>query len=249
MSGFQGEPPAALLGAADRAMHAHDYAAAASLLEHHAMQHLQSSDVLLRLAAARRALGDIPGALEAAEAATRADAACFPALLMAGSLLETLGRKEDAAGYYEQALRVSPKPEKLPPAFRDQLDRGRRRVAADRSWRDKVASAALPHSDHLGRDAVANLETFRQHILQGPDRDGIPRQFMYPGLSDAPFYDPANLPMSRRSNARRRQYSKNFELLFQHAPPKLLPPLTVDITGVAGLRRALHPPIAGRQFI
>lgn len=192
MHGLHADHPAVILGAADRAMQARDYAAAAALLERPAMREQKGPDVLLRLAAARRALGDVPGALESAHAAVKTDPACFPALLMVGSLLDALGRKEDAAGYYENALRVAPDDQKLPPAFQAELARGRRRVASDRSWRDHVASVSMPSPQMIAERDITNLEIFRDRILGGPNPDGTPGQFLYPGLSRATFYDPAS---------------------------------------------------------
>lgn len=184
--------PADLLAAADTAMRSRDYRRAARLLETRLAAPGADAAIYLRLAAARRAVGDAAGALEPVREVLARNPNYFPALLMGGSLLRTLGRQGEAARAYAAALAAAPATATLPPVFRSELELARETVAREAAWRERVAGRALAASTGaLDSDERERLEAFRTQILRGRDPvTGI--EFTYPGLPEQGFHDPAD---------------------------------------------------------
>jgi aspartate beta-hydroxylase len=173
-----------LLGAADEAMRAGDMRAATVLLERVVALGNASADELLRVAAVRRALGDVAGSLDAVTGALRQRPEHFLALLMGGSLLLRLGRREEASNAYGAAIRFAPPAHQLPPALRSELDNGRAFVAAERAWRNSLTRIPIAGLGEATPAEQARVTTFRESLH---DR-GV--GFAYPGLEPLGFVDP-----------------------------------------------------------
>jgi aspartyl/asparaginyl beta-hydroxylase (cupin superfamily) len=182
--------------AADRAMARADPRVARDLFERAVALAPGRLDILIGLAACRRALGEAEASLGAVEAALAVDPRFFPALLMRGSLLESMGRTKQAAKAYGTALLLAPARESVSEATGRAIDRARqvheRHVAE--------LAAALKEEAGLGGGAPASAEgrradTFIEAIV---GRRKIfhqePVQFHYPGLAGIEFHERDEFP-------------------------------------------------------
>jgi hypothetical protein len=175
-----------LLEGADAAMRVGNIRAAAELLERYLASAPPRPNDYLRLATARRALGDLPGSLEALTHELEVVPGSLPALLMSGSLLMAMGRTEEASTAYEAVLSQNVDESRLPPPLREQIAKARAIVEAKRTRRDFIEALAL---DDPGLDTPARrrLEAFREIVLAA-NAAGIGR-FAYPDLPQGSFYD------------------------------------------------------------
>jgi aspartyl/asparaginyl beta-hydroxylase (cupin superfamily) len=178
------------IAAADRAMAAGDRERAANLLEQAAAERADT-DTLLKLASVRRALGDIGAAAEAAGKALKLSPGNFIALLMLATLQDAMNAEHRAGRTYRAAIRHAPDPQALPPTLLKQLERARRRVAADDRWIEAV-QAWQPATD-LSDTACKRLEGLRRNILENATADhSVPTQFLIPDLQSEEFFDPVD---------------------------------------------------------
>ena len=99
---------AALKDEADRALRRGDPAAAAAAFERAIALDPSRVDLIMGLAAARRALGQLDAALAAADQALIVQPRLFNALLLKGAVLDGLDRLKAAAMAYGDALRLAP---------------------------------------------------------------------------------------------------------------------------------------------
>ena len=200
-------------------MRAQDFKRSAELLSRFVRSPIAQTDDYLKLAAARRATGDVAGALGAASEAARLAPHAFPPILMCGSLMQALGRREEAAELYRKALRMAPDARALPPPFLAALQQARDLIAADDSWRATVAAVDLTPFSGLPRD---RLEGFRENILGGPRVDGGPGQFMYPGMSRDAWFDTADIPGVRAVEAETHSICEEFRRVVEARLPELV---------------------------
>lgn len=184
------ETDASLSADADRAMAAGAAREAVSLLERYVLLHARDHDHWIKLAGARRMVGDTAGALDASAAALRSRPGSFVALLMGGSLFETMGRREDAARAYRMALDVAPGEAMLSAPVRRQLERARALLDADQAWRRDLGERAVP--DAATVDERARIEAFRRRLLETGGQATEPLRF--PGLDGRGFHDAHDLP-------------------------------------------------------
>jgi aspartyl/asparaginyl beta-hydroxylase (cupin superfamily) len=192
--GLSGEELKTLLEAADRAMMERDPARAASILEQYVAASGTEAEGHLRLAVARRASGDMVGALGAAQQALTLQPGNLLAALMLASLLQRMARREEAARAYRAALSLAPDEARLPPPVRAELARARSIVAADDAWRRAVAGALDALPEKVAPAERDRLERFRDNLLDGagPSRGNGAADF--PGLPEPPFFDPGEIP-------------------------------------------------------
>lgn len=167
-------------------MRAGDIRRALTLLELHLGSATPRPSDYLKLAAARRALGDLPGSLDALTHELEIVPGSLPALLMSGSLLTAMGRTEEASTAYEAAL-IHPIDEtRLPPPMREQIAKARATVEAKHARRAAIEAIRF---DDAGLDVSARrrLEQFRQIVLDATG-NGMGR-FAYPDLPERNFHD------------------------------------------------------------
>jgi aspartyl/asparaginyl beta-hydroxylase (cupin superfamily) len=208
--------PAALLASADDAMRRGDPQAAADLLERYLQAARPRAGDLLRLAAAKRALGDAVGALDAVSGAIRIEPQTFAALLMGGSLLHAMGRSEESARAYAMALAAAPPAHMLPPAIRAELDRARAQVEADAAWRSRVADRAAgdaPVSPRMAR--------FRDQLARTSTGSGK-ADLNIPDLPVIPFFDPADFAGVAELEAATDIVREEFRTVVAHNAPELM---------------------------
>jgi len=169
-------------------MQKRDYRAAATLLERCLTGGLANVGVYMRLAAARRAVGDAAGALDPIGAALRIEPRNFPAWLMGGSLLRVLGRDAEAARAYMTALESAPPAGNMPLPYMQELDVARRHIAREQAWRRSVSDIVLADPDDPDGSDSRRLEKLRADIVAGrKSAEGI--EFEYEGLPDVGFYE------------------------------------------------------------
>lgn len=175
---------------ADAAMRVAAYDSAAKLLADVQQRQPRNRDIALRLATARRATGDVAGALDALGPCLADQSTDFLVQLMGGSLLATLGRQEESVRHYRRALGAMPDISMLPDAVRREVSSARNAVTRDDAWRDAVGAIVFTDVDGDERDQLENL---RRNILAGPRPDGAPGQFMIDSLPRIGFFDTSAL--------------------------------------------------------
>lgn len=186
----------ALRAAAGRAIATGAVASARDLLEQ--AVRLQRSDLSLwmDLAACRRGMHDLDGALQAVEAALAIEPRAYMALLMKASLLERRGAPHQAADAYGVALTQAPPDDLLPPQARAATQHareihGRYQGALAEALLDGVAALKAKASGPEAR----RIRAFVDHLA---GRRKIyhqePVQFHYPNLPEIEFLDREELP-------------------------------------------------------
>ena len=185
-----------LKAAADRAMMARNPRGAIAPFERALTMAPERVELWIGLAACRRAIGDPKGALTAIEGALTADPRCFPALLMQGSLLESLGFEHSAAVTYGNAITVAPPLEALNETSRQALARARE--VHGRYTEGMIASLkkAAGLGDAPPRSAEdRRIDTFIEAMA---GRRKIyhqePVRFHYPGLPAIEFFEREEFP-------------------------------------------------------
>jgi aspartyl/asparaginyl beta-hydroxylase (cupin superfamily) len=151
----------------------------------------------LNLAAACRALDDLPAAMTAVEAALKSDPRSFMALLMKASLLERQGQTRLAGAAYGLALNQAPPLDRVDAPTRKALERAKAATAAYSEDLSDFLSTALaaktdsqpssPERDRLA--AFVDRLAGRRRIYHQQ-----PMQFAYPGLPSIEFYDRSFFP-------------------------------------------------------
>jgi aspartate beta-hydroxylase len=180
-----------LVDEADRAMQGGHFFNAVRLLTHAASRSAQDVSVHLKLATARRATGDLPGALDALGNVRRLRPDMLSANLMTANIMLAMGRREEAAGLYAKAISSVSDPSQLHPQLQAELIRGQTHVDEDRAWRARIAAIEI---EGASRAEAARIDGFRANVLGGPRADGRPGQFQYPGLTPRAFFDADQVP-------------------------------------------------------
>ena len=147
--------------------------------------------VKLHLALAHRALGDLPAALRALDAALAIDPYSFLAMLSKGVVLEHMGRVKFAAQIYRNALRIAPRPENTAPSLAAPIRHAREVVAAEAA---ALAQYLREQVEGLrGRYAGEPLARFDEclDVYAGTKRafNAEPMQLHVPRLPAIPFFD------------------------------------------------------------
>lgn len=201
---FQGISRNSVTAEADQAMRQGLPARAAELLSRIASETPDDNAVSLRLAAARRSLGDLNGALVSAMQAVRIAPRDYLGWLMLGSLHDALGAHDRADRTYRYAVRLVPPKSLLPPPVQKQLDHARRRASAYTEWTEAVR--AMPDATLSPR-----LLAFRENILAnaaaGPETRS---SLVIPDMPSPDFHDPSAsaglLPLAEASSKVRREF-------------------------------------------
>jgi aspartate beta-hydroxylase len=185
-----------LTQAADRALVAGDMRTARALLERAVLETEPDAELWLRLAACRRALGDIEAAMLAAEGALARDPRNFGALLMRASLLERMGHARQAAIAYGIALTQAPEAGDLDEATRRATTHARQAHARYLAELESALKGDV--GVHLGHPAAGDSRRVNTFIerLAGKRRvyHQEPVSFHYPGLPEIEFHDRGDFP-------------------------------------------------------
>jgi aspartate beta-hydroxylase len=153
-------------------------------------------DAALQLAMARRAAGDLAGALAALEEALSLDPYHFVALLSKGALVErTLGERA-AAAIYKNALIIAPPEDELPAPLRAPTERARQVVARTR---DALEAHLKARTDAVATEiSGAARRRFDESLGIFSGRTKVytqePLLLHYPRLPAIPFYDRSLFP-------------------------------------------------------
>ena len=195
MSGDETMSVAALSAAADRAVAGGAVAEARLLLEQAARLSPGDLSLFMNLAACCRALGDLPAALGAVDAALAIDPRRFVALLMKASLLEKMGAPHDAGAAYGIALTQVPPVDQLPPQLRAPTQRAREILAHYEAALGRALKDGLGDLSVGSAPAARRLDAFIDY-LAGKRRvyHQEPVQFHYPGLPELEFHDREDFP-------------------------------------------------------
>jgi aspartate beta-hydroxylase len=147
----------------------------------------------LGLGYARRDLGDAGGAMAAADEALRLEPRNLRALILKADLLAGSGDMPSSSSFYAAALRAAPTAGQIPADLQAELARARAAVerhAADyeRHLRDALAAKGVETGDSRFGHSLDILFGKRQVYVQQP------RNYYFPNLPQAQFYDRADFP-------------------------------------------------------
>lgn len=194
--------------AAMAALQRGDAAEARQYLEQAVAQPGANGTVWLLLAQACAMDGDQAAEERALDGALAAEPGLFPALLARGELAAARGDDRSATSFL--ALALTRAPAQPSPALQERLARASRTIAAAQERFDRHLSAQLGEA---GIDTKSSPPRFREalDILTGRAEVQIqqPTSFLYPGLPQTAFYDPAGFPwaaeIERRAPAMRAE--------------------------------------------
>ncbi len=182
-----------IVARADRAAAAGDLAGARALLEE-AIRTAPDVETWLKLGSLRRAVGDLPAALDAVHAALALAPLDFMALLSRAAILERMGEP----GYEEAYGRaVAQRPGAvLPPQLAQMLAHAEacnnRHIAARD---DALAAAMAPALADASPDEQARFARFRSNATrQTRPWHSEPTHFHYPGLAEREFHGRGAFP-------------------------------------------------------
>jgi aspartyl/asparaginyl beta-hydroxylase (cupin superfamily) len=187
---------ATAIGKAQAMLRSGDSKSALAVLQEALQANPVHHDLHLNVAMACRAGGDLPGAIQALNAALAAEPYSFLALLSKGSVLEQMGHSLQAAATYRNALRIAPSAGSRPPALQGAIANAQKVV-------DEQAQALAQHlHETLGplrsTHESADLRRFDESvdILAGVARvqNAEPVQLHYPRLPAIPFFDREHFP-------------------------------------------------------
>jgi aspartyl/asparaginyl beta-hydroxylase (cupin superfamily) len=213
----------ALEAEADRAAGGGDPAAARALLEQAAALDPGRGEVWLKLAAMRRATGDLAGALDAVSGALRVDPLGLMPLLLKANLLDRLGRTEAAGETYGHAL--AQLPEQLPPHLAPMVAEARRRhqahveAAAERLARSSAQAEAALSARERHRFARFQTNVLRKTRPYHCE----PTHFHYPGLREREFHEREDFPWLGALEAATEAIRADFERVMAAERAELVP--------------------------
>ena len=181
---------------ADRAAAERDFAAAERLLAALAAEAPDRGLIWFKLATARRALGDMPGALEAVSGALRVDPLAFVPLMLKASLLDAMGEEDEAAALYAGAVFQAPPEDRLTPGMRAQLAHARARHAAHVAKTEtRFEGVIAPALEGASPAEAKRIARFQSNVLRKtrPWHQEA-THFHFPGLAEIEFFDTALFP-------------------------------------------------------
>lgn len=171
---------------AGEALASGEFASARAQFEDVAKQHPNDADAWLGAGFAASALGDLSGALSAANRALQIEPKKLRAHILRGDLLSQAGDMRGAIASYAAALKSAPSADALPHAVAADLARA---AAAARSLSEQFRARLLQSGDAAGErsqrfEKSIDLLTGRQQVyLQQP------RFYFFPDLPNVQFYD------------------------------------------------------------
>jgi aspartyl/asparaginyl beta-hydroxylase (cupin superfamily) len=185
---------AALKEGADRALRSGDPRRARELFQRLTALAPKRLDLWMGLAACERSLGNLHASLAAADGALAIEPRFFPALLMKGSLLESLGLWKPAAIVYGNALKITPPVESMAEPTKRALAHAREihaRYVTELAENIKFEAGLDGLPAPLDRRADTFIEALvgRRKVYHQE-----PVQFSYPGLPAIEFYERGEFP-------------------------------------------------------
>jgi aspartate beta-hydroxylase len=173
-----------------------DAAAARELYDRAAAAMPGDVGVLLGLACACRALGDLPGQAAAVDRVLALDSRNVQGLVMKGDLFEAAGDSRAASAYDRAALLAAPQAGKLSPELLQELRRAQARSARHareyeahmRAWLAARGFDADRQANTRFGQSLDLLLGRKQVFLQEP------RYYYFPQLPQKQFYDRADFP-------------------------------------------------------
>ena len=217
------EALSSLKDGADRALRSADPRAARELFQRAIDLAPARVDLWMGLAASQRALGDLVGALAAAEGALAQEPRFFPALLMKGTLLEALGERRQAAMVYGVAAKLAPPPAALAAPTRRALAHAAEvhdRYAADLAAELRTAAdlGGLGPASARRADAFVEALAGRRRIYQQE-----PVQFHFPGMTAVEFYEREAFPWLEALEAHTEAIREELLTVWSEGSPGLTP--------------------------
>ncbi len=172
-----------------------DVDGARALLERVVKATPERTEPWMKLAALRRAKGDIAGASEAIATVLRNDPLHFMALMSRARLFETANQPAEAARFYLRALAQLPPGEAIPSTLAAMVEHGRRvGDAYQREIATRWEVLAAQQND-LDTTTRTRLARFASNALR---RTRVfhcePTHYHYPGLIEREFHDRALFP-------------------------------------------------------
>lgn len=188
--------PAALLGAARRAMAGGDFMSAQAMLLQFLSFDKRSVPAWLNLAATRRQLNDLAGAHAALREVLRIEPRNFHALLMSATLIEQEEDSRAAAATYGAALAQAPPDQYLDPATLQAVQRARTVHAGYTKELNEFIRARIADSQsQCTRAAQRRLDAFIDTTLRTRKRyQQEPVEYYVPGLPPIEFYEREQFP-------------------------------------------------------
>jgi aspartyl/asparaginyl beta-hydroxylase (cupin superfamily) len=165
------------------------------LLEALVEQQPDHLDAWLKLAAIRRASGDVDGALDAISGALRIDPLHFMALMSRARILESAGRLRQADRAYVRALAQLPDDEAVPPTMQPIIDHARRRSDGYHARVSDTWDHAIESDRSLGELERSRLARFKSNALRETRvYHSEPSHYHYPGLREREFHERSAFP-------------------------------------------------------
>ncbi len=214
--------PVQLAEQADRAAASGDPAAARILLERLV---LSSPDftVWMKLAAMRRAVGDLPAALEAVHAALALTPLDFMALLSKATILERLG-DSSAGEAYGRALAQKPD-DRLSPQIEQMIAHAQK---CDEAYRANCNAAlerlVAPVTVNAAPDEKRRISRFRTNATRTTRPfHSEPTRYHFPGLVEAEFHERRHFPWLDALEAATDVIAAEFEAVANAERAELVP--------------------------
>ncbi len=210
---------------ADRALRSGNLAAAREQFQRAVALAPERVDLWMGLAATQRAAGDLQDALLSVGNALIAEPRSFPALLMKGSLLESIGQMIPATTTYAAAVKLAPPIESLTEPARQALVHAR--AVQQRHMEELAASlkaeaglSGLAPESALGRRTDTFIEAMvgRRRVYHQE-----PVQFHYPGLPAIEFHERDTFPWLEALEARTEAIRKEVLGVLAEDTPELTP--------------------------
>ena len=206
---------------ADQAAASGDLAAARQSLEQAVEGGAGTVHLWTKLGAIRRALGDLPGALEATERALALSPLDFSNLLARAMLLERLGDPRSGSAF-SNAIAQLPPDDQVPPPMAAAVEQAKARAAAHRdSVEQKLLSsvpAALSEGDRSRVERfAANISRRKRHFHQEPT------DFHFPALPEIEFHDPSQFKGVHELEAATTAIRSEYEALIRTKTAELVP--------------------------
>jgi aspartate beta-hydroxylase len=190
------ENPAGLNQAAMQALGAGDFATAQALLQRLVAADPSNIPGWLNLAAVRRRLNDVNGAVDALREVMRREPRNFPALLMSATLLEREGSMKAAATAYGAALSNAPPDQYLDRPTQQAVAHAREIHGRHiRELQDFIRSRIGATQSQCAAVERRRLDSFIDMTLRVRKRyQQEPLEYFYPGLPAIEFYEREEFP-------------------------------------------------------
>ena len=180
-----------MMTAARSALQSRNYTDALGLLLEAEKIDASHPDLHFNKSVAFRQIGDQAQAMISLDRALSLQPYHLPATLAKASLLEELGRKQEAANYFRTALTIAPEIEKLPPGMAKSMQRAAAAVEADNAQlRDVLLSQIEKLHAKFGKNETRRFDECMQ-IFTGRGKRYFPEPTLlyFPQLPVVSYFD------------------------------------------------------------